>query len=609
MRSLVYAASVALVLLGGHAGSAASWDLVERFGDARVGIEPTLADVGSVEARALFGWDFLRFAGLADRRRGPSIDRARSDLVVPGGTWVAYYVDVPAGAALRFAGVAFEGGPRAKFEVGVETDTAPGRVVARLDRSPPTRSVALSVPSGVARVWLAARGDPSATLRLKRPAVDVASPAATPPLAVRPPRRRPNIVVYLVDTLRADQLGCYGHDGPTSPRLDAFAHEAIRFTDAVAEAPWTRASIASLFTGLPAHRHGVNGRIDALPEEADTMAERFARAGYQTAAFTTNGNVASVYGFAQGFQVYELLPGALIPGPDGIVLDPLPSSDGVTRRALEWLDGRDKARPFLLFLHAADPHGPYIPPPEFRARVGAPADPGDVGSLAMLRALHEGKRAVDAALVAELLALYDGEVAENDEEFGRVLDGLRSRGLYDDTVVVFVSDHGEEFHEHGGWEHGDTLYRELTRIPLVMKLVHGDGAGRRVDRTVQLGDVLPTLLRYAGVAQSGLPGADVLGRADAAPAMSHLSLDGNLSDSLVAGRWHLVRKGERIQLFDRDADPSEQRDVFAEHRVTAGYVESALDQRMAAAVPVLPSRTAVVTDEVRQNLKALGYVR
>jgi arylsulfatase A-like enzyme len=285
----------------------------------------------------------------------------------------------------------------------------------------------------------------------------------------------------------------------------------------------------------------------------------------------------------------------------------------VTVAALDWLDRRSSPRPFLLYLHTADPHGPYLPPPEFRTQVGSPEQSNDLGSLATLQLLHEEKLPVDAALIRSVRSLYDAEVAENDQEFGRVLGGLRARRLYDDALVVFVADHGEEFYEHRGWQHGHTLYGELLHIPLVVKFPGGEHAGTRVDKTVQLVDVLPTLLEYgAGDESSTLPGTSLRrawGDGPARAAFAHLDLDGRTGDAVVAGRWKLIAMAEGSRLFDREDDPTEQHDVADEHPITVGYLRTLLAERVAAGPSPLPARNAVLTDEVRRNLKALGYVR
>jgi len=577
------------------------------------------SDVGaSADTRRLAaGWDFIRFgAERAATRPKPSIDAA--DLVVPAGTGVTYDVRVPAETVLRFDAVAVSGDPRTALAIHVESDDEPGVVVGRFDGTRPERDVRIRIPeSGIVRLSLDASGvDPSATVRVTRPVLELAASAGrpSPPHGWASAPARPNVVVYLVDTLRADRLGCYGYDRPTSPHLDRFARDAVRFTDAVAEAPWTRAAVASLFTGLPALAHGVTGRADALPDEAVTMAELFGGAGYETAAFVTNGNVAPVYGFAQGFDVFELIPGTVVPGSDDADVpypsSPPPGSDAVTRAALAWLDGRSSDRPFLLYLHTADPHAPYDAPAPFRERLGVAVDATGLGSLETLRRLGSGTLPVDASLLRSLNLLYDSEVAENDNAFGEVLAGLRERRLYDDALIVFVADHGEEFYEHRGWQHGHTVHAEVEHVPLVVKRPGGEGAGTRVERTVQLADVLPTLLAYVRPDRAPvLPGTSLFrDPAVERAAFVHLDLDGHVADAIVAGGWKLIAASDGLHLFDRAADPGEQRDVAGDHPVTVGYLSAQLAERIASSRPLPGQRSAAVPEDVRRNLRALGYV-
>jgi hypothetical protein len=413
--------------------------------------------IGSVDGRPLaVAWDLVRVEPDGASPVGaPRVDEDGRVLVIPSGTVVSYYVHVVPGSTLEIDALTASPDPQGALRVRIATEGAPDAVIARLGEAARSRSVAIPErATGIARLSLEADARPGADVRVVRPVLHVPTTERAP---ARAGRARPNVIVYLVDTLRADAVGCYGQLRPTSPTLDGLAADSVVFTEATADSPWTRSSVASLFTGLSPLRHGVNGRVDALSEDAVTIAELLRDAGYETAGFVTNGNVAPVYGFAQGFDVFELLPGAIVPGPDGVVPEPLPGSDVLTDRALAWLERRAADKPFFLYLHAADPHSPYLPAPRFLEQVGADAAPTDVGSLGMMRLLHLHRLPVDEALVHALRTRYDAEVAQNDYELGRLVRELRRRRLLDDSIVVFTADHGEEFHEHGGWEHGRTV--------------------------------------------------------------------------------------------------------------------------------------------------------
>jgi arylsulfatase A-like enzyme len=602
------------------AGLREGWNhLVLHYAYARAPIEVA----ASPDDRPLaVAWDFIR-VGEDDAvpKTSPSVDTARRQLVVPLGASVAYDLRVPPGAAFEFDRLEFEGDADGVLRVRLEADGRGHEVIARFGGDSEGRSVAFPPKwADIVRLSIeAVPGDAgalaSADVRIHGPRLRL--PGEDPPRGPARAKARPNVLVYLVDTLRADRLGCYGNERPTSPTVDAMTHEAILFADVVAESTWTRPSTASLFTGLSPRQHAAVGRADVLPDAAITMAELFREAGYETAAFVTNGNVAPIFGFAQGFDVFELLPGTIVPSPDGAVPSTLleaPSSPDAHAVALQWLADRNPDRPFFLYVHTADPHSPYLPSREFRERIGVPDGIEDLGSLTMMTALHERRLVADASLTRALLLAYEAEIAYNDHELGVFRAELERRGLWDDALVVFVSDHGEEFLEHGGWEHGRSVYTEATQVPLILKLPEGAHAGTRVDRTVQLADVLPTLVEHLGLRRpEGLTGTSLLARLDpAAPpraAFSHVDLDGHLADTIVEGRWKLVRTRHQVELYDRIADPRERASLAPSHSVTIDYLTTRLAARLAQGAPHPTPQRATMTGEVERNLRALGYVQ
>lgn len=188
-------------------------------------------------------------------------------------------------------------------------------------------------------------------------------------LACRPAaERRPDVIIYLVDTLRADHLGCYGYPLETSPWIDAFAAESVLFEEAVAQSAWTRPAVTSILTGLDPHSHGVEERLDALPESFDTLPEILRREGYQTAAFVSSAVITAKFGFGRGFDTFRQRVKETIE-PQRT------TSEWVNAETLRWLERRDPDRPFFLFLHTLDPHMPYRPPEPFRQRLAPDADP------------------------------------------------------------------------------------------------------------------------------------------------------------------------------------------------------------------------------------------
>lgn len=276
----------------------------------------------------------------------------------------------------------------------------------------------------------------------------------------------PNVVLYVVDTLRADHLGVYGYRLPTSPVLDRWAAGGVVFERAYAPTSWTRPSMVSLFTGLDAISHGVEDRLDVIPGDVRLLSERLKAKGYATFAAVTNPNVLPAWGFGRGYDGYEDLDSV----GQGTRADVV--SDFFARR-MDALVGR---QPFFVYLHVIDPHAPYDPPPPFDERFPrSPAFPP-----------HQS------------IGSYDGEVAFVDTQFARILESLRSHGVEDDTMVVFVADHGEELFDHGGFGHGAHLFEEVVRVPLVIRFPKGAHAGARVGALASLTDVTPTILRVVG---------------------------------------------------------------------------------------------------------------
>lgn len=420
--------------------------------------------------------------------------------------------------------------------------------------------------------------------------------------------RRPNIVLYLIDTLRADHLGAYGYSRPVSPRIDAFAERAVLFEHAVAQSSWTRSSMASIFTGRGPLGHGANGRSDRLSAAAETLPERLRAAGYRTAALITNPNLTAGFGFDQGFDDFTYLTEEA-------------GADEVHSAAVHWLESRAGDEPFFLYLHTLDPHSPYTAPASFRRRL-APgvAETTARRSLDIVDDLQAGRIEVTEALAAELEALYDAEIAFNDHHFGALLDELEERQLFEDSLVILASDHGEEFHEHGNWQHGRALHGESIDVPLIIKLPR-DGGGRRVAHRVQQVDLLPTLLAYLGLAaEVELEGRSLLPLMAAEPAVgqharvfSYLHLDGPARLSVLDGEWKLIQRLEhgnllRPRLYHLGEDPGERENLAQQYPVRAGYLAALMQAKLAATERSLPREAAAIDDGVRKSLKALGYL-
>ena len=369
----------------------------------------------------------------------------------------------------------------------------------------------------------------------------------------------PLVVVYLVDTLRADHTGPYGYTRDTTPELDAFAKDAVVFDQAIAAASWTKPSVASLFTSLPPGRHRAVQLRDHLDDGVLTLAEMLQARGYATGAAIANSVIyLPAANFQQGFDYFEGLHGDE-DRPSKIV-----EAAPVVDRALAWIDAR-RGLPTFLYVHTMDPHVPYTPPAPFDAKFEPHPTPEHPGQ----DPRTDYKEPADRE---RLMAQYDGEIAYGDLQFGRFLRELKSRGLYDDALIVFLGDHGEEFLDHGKWLHGRSVFDELVRVPLVLKLPGRRGAGRRIEQQVQVLDVLPTVLESQGLPVPPAPvvtgralQAVLAGQAKDAPAASEISHRGIVAHGLRTNRDKYIRRfsPETDELyFDLAKDPKEQTSVL-----------------------------------------------
>jgi arylsulfatase len=293
---------------------------------------------------------------------------------------------------------------------------------------------------------------------------------------------RPNIIIYLSDTLRQDHLELYGYERATSPNLREFARDGITFHSAFAPSSWTKASTASLLTGIYPERHGATSRGSRLAADARLISQYLKPLGYWNAALVTNPFVVEHWGFNRDYDEFHDLGEGL----DGVeAWQDIRASD-VHRRAFELLDNAPPEQPFFLYVHTIDAHGPNNPPVDYRELY---SEFPVIGTTAGRLTPADGPR-----VVQNTVDMYDSEVNYLDHEFGRFVAGLKERGLYDDTVIWFVSDHGEEFVDHGRGGHGTQLYNETVKVPMLLKLPGGEHAGATVDTPVSLIDVLATTL-------------------------------------------------------------------------------------------------------------------
>jgi arylsulfatase A-like enzyme len=391
-----------------------------------------------------------------------------------------------------------------------------------------------------------------------------ASPAfwGTPTITAADDPHAPLVVVYLVDTLRADHLPLYGYERDTAPELTRFAQDAVVFDQAIAPSPWTKPSVASLFTSLLPAQHRCVQFYTPLPHSFVTFAEMLKERGYGTGGVAANTLVlAKEAHFDQGFDYFA---GPRSPERARQVVD----------AGLAYLASR-RGLPTLLYLHTMDPHWPYVPPPPFDRRYPPAPAPGRAAA-----GPHDYQEPED---LERIVAQYDGEIAYGDEEFGRFLRELEARGLYERALIVFLSDHGEEFLDHGDWMHGQTLFDEVIRVPLVVKYPGNRHSGLRVARQVLLVDVLPTILRTQGLPLPSSPA--VAGRPldverPAILAMNHRKYVGYGVRTPVDKYVHHISPVDKELYLDLVRDPSEQAGPLANLEARAQVLRRIADDAL-----------------------------
>jgi arylsulfatase A-like enzyme len=458
-----------------------------------------------------------------------------------------------------------------------------------------------------------------------------ASTAATP------------VIVYLIDTLRADRLGLYGYSRrPTSPQIDALAADSVVFDQAYAAAPWTLPSVASLVTSTFACEHGVVTYGRKLNAALSTLAEQLAQMGYLSAAYFSNVHAGAIADLSRGHRIVEERP---------------TTANDRAADTEAFLRTQSRGR-FFLYLHTMEPHEPFHTPAGVISRFGHVSIEDRETYRAMWLRLNELRSADWAAGRApgttdnsaeqrQILRylddhrdgyelLYDAAVAHADEHLGQTVEVLKRSGLWDRALFVLIADHGEEFGEHGGWLHGQAVYDEQLRVPLIVHLPSGEFAGRRIRQPVSLVDVMPTILEYLG--RSDLcaqcrgtsllpllrdqPAAASDRESGFVPALRMNELHyygpaheqrGEINVALRRGLWKGIWNAGpgSLELYDLAADPRETTDAVTNNGGVAAEMRRQanrwLDECRRNARP--SEGSGGVDAQTREKLRALGYIR
>jgi arylsulfatase A-like enzyme len=389
-----------------------------------------------------------------------------------------------------------------------------------------------------------------------------------------------------------------------------------------AQASWTKPSFATIFTSLYPSSHTATGKPHRLPQAVTTLAEALAASGYHAGGFADNPSISPAFGFDQGFADYVYLePAYVLAGNEAASQTAIyqiarriwamlsgqrfhvrmfyQDASVVNRRALDWL-AESKDTRFFLFLHYMDPHDPYFEHP--------------YGGASYARAANQNP---DPAQATAFSRVYDGEVRYFDEHLGELVGWLKAEGLYEDMLIVFTADHGEEFQEHGGWWHGQTLYQEQIAVPLIIKYPGGEGAGSVVTDLARSLDIAPTVLDVAGVPiPESMMGRSLESTSEPPPyAYAEEDHEGNVLYALRTPTHKLILanadnpRGLPVQvLFDLSEDPGEQHDLLAVEKELAQTMRQVLRETVSWALErAVASEIGSLDAGLQQKLRDLGY--
>src|SRR6202045_1582792 len=376
--------------------------------------------------------------------------------------------------------------------------------------------------------------------------------------AANPPARRPrNVILITLDTVRADHLGCYGNKNIQTPTLDSLGHDGVVFERAISQVPLTWPSPAAILTGMyPFQNGGQDFTGQPLDSRFRSVAQAFKQHGYATGAVVSAFVLDRSWGLARGFDFYDdaFAPEAFANRDIGLV--DRRAGESVTR-ALVWLK-KNQRRPFFFWLHLYDPHSPYDPPEPYRTQ-------------------YRGH-------------LYDGEIAYADHELGRLIAWLKQNRLYDRSLIIMLSDHGESLGEHGEHEHGFFVYNATVHVPLIVKPPAGSGIRRgRISRPVETVAVAPTLVRVARIQDAiekqfqshGLfgAGAEPENESYSETFYPFSSFGWSPLHALETSRYHYIN-APQPELYDLAADPDEKKNLAAQQTAPVAVLQGKLQTRL-----------------------------
>ncbi len=424
------------------------------------------------------------------------------------------------------------------------------------------------------------------------------------------PKDPPNILVLLVDSLRADRLHDYGYSRNTNPFLSEFGKKGVRFTRAYSHSSQTKLSVASLFTGLipplhkvrqvatPSEENPKNILSDVLSDDMLTIAEVLNEEGYSTAAFITNPHLRPFLGFSQGFKDYRYFPPSMY------------RAEAINEEVIQWLTEQPK-RPFFLYIHYMDVHLPYNPPSGYKFLYTEKKG---------MNPIHQNgpyRKEITDDQIAYTEALYDAQINYWDDCFQSLIERMEKKEELKNTLIIILADHGEEFYDHGGFGHGFTLYEEELLVPLYIILEGYVPADRIQSSPAQLIDIFPTLCHF-----SKIEGVDTL--------IQGIDLFASERKKKLSGRMHYAEtcygqdprsiqtdshklifqsRSNDFQFFNLQDDPREKTNLYREDNPQANRLKASLFQLMDFGNNRSESETKTLDPETIKALKSLGYIK
>jgi arylsulfatase A-like enzyme len=418
---------------------------------------------------------------------------------------------------------------------------------------------------------------------------------------------KPHIFIFLIDGCHASHLGIYGYHRDTSPYIDEFARDSVVFDNAYANATFTRSSVATIFTGFYPHRHKLRILSNRLPKGLFMLPEFLKKNGYQTAVLTEAGNISKFFGFAQGVDNYR----KIFRRWD----DPRYLENNLYKYFSQWLATSGQ---LFTYVHFRAPHLPIIPPSPFLDMYKEKKSPGPQERVILdLVKLGKAGHRFTPAEVADVIADYDSTIRYVDAEVGKMLKTLKEKGLYDSSLIIFTSDHGEAMYEHEYWGHGRNVYNETSRVPLVVKFPQVMQLKGRIARIAQLADLFPTIAAWFGEqryfdGQSLLESIKIKSEDDRFAFSTSFEMPPSLGIRWRSWYYILHRQNNKEELYHLTTAPLQDAAALAKNKdiltfFRAKFLDWLIDfdnlERTAQSVDLKK-----LPQEEYNNLKSLGYI-